>query len=216
LHSSASAQVARRQARSHLLPPHLQEFAGFGGAFTEASAINWRKLSEADQAEVIRLYFSSPSEGGLGYTMGRVPINSCDFSPASYTFDDVAGDVELEHFDSSVQHDVDSGMVPMIRAAQQAASARGVSLKLLASPWSPPAWMKREGPWGGQSMTASAKPNGLLPEMQARRHHLTDVPRAWTCAAGTARHCTRPPAGAPWRTHACCCVRACCVRACRA
>ena len=119
-----------------------QEFAGFGGAFTEAAAINWRKLSDEKQVEVIKLYFGSPEDGGLGYTMGRVPINSCDFSPGSYTFDDVAGDVELKHFDSSVAHDVDVGMVPMIQAAQKMAKARGEKFKLLASPWSPPAWMK--------------------------------------------------------------------------
>ena len=82
-----------------------QEVLGFGGAFTEAAAINWRLLSEADQEEVIRLYFAGPEDGGHGYSLGRVPINSCDFSPESYTFDDVAGDVELEHFDTSVQHD---------------------------------------------------------------------------------------------------------------
>lgn len=80
-----------------------QEFAGFGGAFTEASAINWRKLSDEDQAALIHLYFGDPADGGLGYTMGRVPINSCDFSPATYTFDDTEGDVELDHFDNSVQ-----------------------------------------------------------------------------------------------------------------
>jgi len=62
---------------------HFQEFAGFGGAFTEAAAINWRKLSPKDQDKLIHSYFSDPSEGGLGYTMGRVPINSCDFSPAT-------------------------------------------------------------------------------------------------------------------------------------
>ena len=98
----------------------FQTILGFGGAFTEAAAINWRRLSAADQAEVVRLYFSSPKDGGHGYTLGRVPINSCDFSPASYTFDDVEGDMELEHFDSSVAHDVHSGMIPMIQAAQEA------------------------------------------------------------------------------------------------
>ena len=50
-----------------------QELLGFGGAFTEASAINWRKLSEAEQKEVIRLYFAPAEEGGHGYTLGRVP-----------------------------------------------------------------------------------------------------------------------------------------------
>ena len=143
----------------------FQEFAGFGGAFTEAAAINWRKLDAAKQQEVIDLYFGAPEDGGLGYTMGRVPINSCDFSPASYTFDDVRGDTNLDHFDSSVAHDVDNGMVPMILAAQAKAKSRGERVKLLASPWSPPAWMKL--PVNGvQSMLASAKPNGLDPKMQ--------------------------------------------------
>ena len=35
-----------------------QELVGFGGAFTEASAINWRQLSESDQDEVIKLTVS--------------------------------------------------------------------------------------------------------------------------------------------------------------
>jgi glucosylceramidase len=82
---------------------HHQEFAGFGGAFTEAAAINWRKLSSHDQDEMIKLYFADPSEGGLGYTMGRVPIGSCDFSPETYTFDDTENDVSLDHFDNKVQ-----------------------------------------------------------------------------------------------------------------
>ena len=80
-----------------------QSIIGFGGAFTEAAAINWRLLSAEDQAKVISLYFDGPEKGGHGYTVGRVPINSCDFSPASYTFDVVVGDVELTHFDTTVK-----------------------------------------------------------------------------------------------------------------
>jgi glucosylceramidase len=143
----------------------FQEILGFGGAFTEASAINWRKLSKADQDKVIHLYFSSPEEGGLGYTLGRVPMNSCDFSPASYTFDDVDGDMELTSFDSSVGHDVTSGMIPMILQAQESVKARGHPLKMYTSPWSPPAWMK-EAVWGQQSMLLSAEPTGLMKSMQ--------------------------------------------------
>ena len=150
----------------------FQEFAGFGGAFTEAASTNWMKLSEEKKAEVIDTYFGAPEDGGLGYSMGRVPINSCDFSPASYTFDDVEGDVELTHFDTTVQHDVDNGMVPMIKAAMDKAKSRGVDLKLLASPWSPPAWMKKpvdDGAGGlKRSQTGSAKPNGLDPDSQVR------------------------------------------------
>ena len=82
----------------------------------------------------------------MGYTVGRVPINSCDFGPGEwwryYNFDDVAGDVSLAHFDDSVSHDVESGMIPMIKAAQTAIESAGGKLALFASPWSPPGWMK--------------------------------------------------------------------------
>jgi len=159
----------------------FQTFEGFGGAFTQASAVNWRKLNATGQAELIRAYFADPADGGLGYTLCRVPINSCDFSPESYTFDDVEGDVALEHFDSTVQKDVDLGMIDMILAAEAAVEARGEShgvrglkLKLLASPWSPPAWMKlpMKGVYGDpgegiRTMTGSAKPFGLDPDYQA-------------------------------------------------
>ena len=146
----------------------FQTILGFGGAFTEASALNWRTLCKKDQDEVIRLYFAKPSEGGLGYTVGRVPMNSCDFGPGdpkrTYSFDDVDGDVDLEHFDDTVQHDVESGMIPMIQAAMEAAGGPK-AFSLFASPWSPPAWMKLPVD-GVRSMTRTAVPNGLDPAMQ--------------------------------------------------
>lgn len=153
----------------------MQSIVGFGGAFTEASAINWRSLPPQQRDEVIRLYFGPASAGGLEYSVGRVPINSCDFSPTSYSFNDVAGDVRMEHFDTSVKHDADS-ILPMILAAQEAVRRRGGELRLIASPWSPPAWMKApvdqaacraqyhsEEECAGEprkSMTLSASPNG--------------------------------------------------------
>lgn len=120
------SSLPRRRAPIRLHPPHSHtpQILGFGGAFTEAAAINWRSLSPKDQERVIALYFNGPEEGGLGYTLGRVPINSCDFSPASYNFDDGAGDTNLNQFDNSVSHDEDSGMLPMIRAAQDAVKKR--------------------------------------------------------------------------------------------
>ena len=107
------------------------------------------------------LYFDDPSKDSLGYTLGRVPINSCDFSPASYNFDNVTGDDALAHFDDSVKHDVDAGMIPMILDAQARVAKRGYELKMFASPWSPPAWMKLpvEGATPARSMLTSATLN---------------------------------------------------------
>mmetsp|Transcript_140548 Transcript_140548/g.262184 ORF Transcript_140548/g.262184 Transcript_140548/m.262184 type:complete len:690 (-) Transcript_140548:80-2149(-) len=138
----------------------FQEMLGFGGAFTEAAAFNWRTLSVEDQKKVIQLYFADPSEGGHGYTLGRVPMGSCDFSLGSYSFDNVSGDVNLTHFDTDVTHDEVNGMLPMMRAAQRAARGRGHDLKIFASPWSPPPWMKL--PVNGEHWSnGSATPVGL-------------------------------------------------------
>lgn len=141
-----------------------QEYLGFGGAFTEASAVNWRGMSEEQKAEILHLYFADPSEGGNGYTLGRIPMGSSDFSPESYNFDNVSGDTNLDNFDMS--HDEESGMLPMIRAAQDLVEGRGHKLNLFASPWSPPAWMKLPQADGRQTMTGSATPVGLDPNFQ--------------------------------------------------
>lgn len=147
----------------------FQEILGFGGAFTEAAALNWRSLTAEDQAKVIHAYFAPPSEGGHGYTVGRVPINSCDFGPGgperTYSFDNVTGDTDLKYFDDSVAHDVDIGIIPFIKQAKEAVERGGGQLTMFGSPWSPPAWMKLPVA-GKHGMTLTAKPNGLDPSMQ--------------------------------------------------
>jgi len=98
-------------------PNNSPTILGFGGAFTEASAMNWQRLSPKGQDAVVQLLFNATI--GLGYTLGRIPIHSCDFSIASYTFDDVEDDFTLEYFDRTVQHDVDNGMIPFLQAARR-------------------------------------------------------------------------------------------------
>ena len=114
-----------------------QRIEGFGGAFTEAAASTWQKLPPALQAEVIRSYFDEKQ--GNGYTLCRTHINSCDFALGNYAYADQPGDMDLRHFD--IGRDRQS-LIPMIKAAQAQAAT---PLKLLASPWSPPAWMKTNG-----------------------------------------------------------------------
>jgi glucosylceramidase len=98
-------------------------------------------MSAGQQAEFIERYFGG---SGIGYTMGRVHINSCDFSLGSYSFDDVENDFKLAHFDHGVSHDAET-LIPLILKAQQSVAAAGRQLRLLAAPWSPPAWMKTNG-----------------------------------------------------------------------
>lgn len=129
-------------------PQRQTPILGFGGAFTEASSLNFHSLNPEGQEAVLELLFGKT---GLGYTKGRVPMNSCDFSVESYNFDDTDGDFDLKDFDTDVQHDVDSGMIDWaLRATEKvrdswttpAGDGMDGTLRLYASPWSPPAWMK--------------------------------------------------------------------------
>jgi glucosylceramidase len=115
----------------------FQTIEGFGGAFTEAAASTFYKMNPDAQSAMLKAYFD-PVEG-LGYTLCRTHINSCDFSLGNYAYAEEAGDIALEHF--SIERDR-RALIPLIRAAMQTA---GGPIKLFASPWSPPAWMKTNG-----------------------------------------------------------------------
>ena len=57
--------------RGRLLVADLLQLIGIGGAFTEAAAFNWHKLSEPQQRAVMRAYFAPAGEGGHAYAIGR-------------------------------------------------------------------------------------------------------------------------------------------------
>lgn len=110
-----------------------QTILGFGGAFTEASAYTLSQMSPDKREQVLQAYFNKDT--GLGYQIGRVAIHSCDFALGNYTY------VE-EHDDTLASFDISRDfkwVIPMIKDAEKIA---GHKIQLLASPWSPPAWMK--------------------------------------------------------------------------
>lgn len=111
----------------------FQTFLGIGGALTDASAETYAKLPEEKQQELLQAYFDKKK--GIGYTIARTNINSCDFSSDSYTYVQ-NGDSALKTFD--IAHDR-KYKIPFIKKAMAAA---GGQLTFYASPWSPPAFMK--------------------------------------------------------------------------
>jgi glucosylceramidase len=113
-----------------------QQILGIGGALTDAAAEVFAQLSEEKQQELMRAYYNEDT--GIGYTLARTPIHSCDFSSASYTYIE-EGDSALATF--SIDHDR-RYKLPLIKKAMKAA---GGKLTLYASPWSPPAFMKSNG-----------------------------------------------------------------------
>jgi len=111
----------------------FQTIVGIGGAITDASAETFAKLPAEKQQELLDAYYDKNK--GIGYTLLRTNINSCDFSSDSYTY--VAdNDGALKTFD--IKHD-QRYKIPMIKSAIAGA---GGKLPLFVSPWSPPAWMK--------------------------------------------------------------------------
>lgn len=111
----------------------FQTFMGIGAALTDASAETFYKLPKAQQTEFLKAHFDTAQ--GLGYTIARTNINSCDFSSGSYTYVQ-DGDKALKTFDIAPDKRY---KLPFIKEAMAAAGGR---LTLFGSPWSPPAWMK--------------------------------------------------------------------------
>ncbi len=111
----------------------FQTLLGIGGAITDASAKVFARLPENEQQEFLKAYYDR--EEGIGYTLVRTSIHSCDFSSESYTYV-TDGDKELQTF--RIDHDKQY-RIPLIRKAIEAA---GGKLTLFASPWSPPGYMK--------------------------------------------------------------------------
>jgi glucosylceramidase len=115
------------------LGQRFQTILGFGGALTEAAAYTLSQMPFEKRQQVIESYFNQ--ESGLGYSLARVHINSCDFALENYSYVE-EGDVELKSFDISREK---KWVIPLIKDCIQ---AKGGEIKILASPWSPPAWMK--------------------------------------------------------------------------
>ena len=111
----------------------FQTMLGIGGALTDASAETFYKLPKEKQKELLTAYYDR--DKGIGYTLARTNIQSCDFSSESYSYVK-DGDGELKTFD--ISHD-EKYRIPFIK---EVIAATGGKLSLFASPWSPPAFMK--------------------------------------------------------------------------
>ncbi len=129
-----NTQFIDRQVSILVDPTHkFQTMLGIGGALTDASAEVYAKLPAAKQKEFMEAYYSQ--QKGIGYSLARTNIASCDFSSDIYNYV-TENDPLLKSFNLS--HD-EKYRIPFIK---QAIAAAGGRLTLFASPWSPPAWMK--------------------------------------------------------------------------
>lgn len=117
-------------------------FLGFGMAITGSSCYNLAQMQKDERAKFLKSVYS---RDGLGLSVGRVSVGSSDYSAQVYSYDDVAGDVKLEHF--SIEQD-EEYIIPMLKEIV----AINPDIFLYASPWSPPGWMKTTSSMGGGYM----------------------------------------------------------------
>ncbi|WP_366295914.1 glycoside hydrolase family 30 beta sandwich domain-containing protein [Paenibacillus sp. AN1007] len=130
--STATVQLDDRQTR--------QEMDGFGASFTDAAAyLMNQKLTEEQLEEVMTRLFHPVK--GIGLSVLRNPMGASDYARTVYSYNDLPDqhtDPELSGF--SIAHD-EQDIIPLTRKAL----ALNPELKLFASPWSAPGWMKTSG-----------------------------------------------------------------------
>lgn len=114
-----------------------QQMEGFGGAFTDSAAwLVGTQLTAAQRDDLMTKLFDPTN--GIDLNFLRQPIGASDFSLSDYTYDDMPwglSDPTLSHF--SINHDL-TYIIPLLKQALQI----DPTLKIMATPWSPPAWMK--------------------------------------------------------------------------
>ena len=111
-----------------------QTVEGFGGAMTEAAGYALSKLSDEDRKAAINAYFG---KDGIGSTLIRTHIDSCDFSLGMYqAVEDVVSDPEFTTFT------INRDRQYIIPAIKEAMAACDKPISVLLSPWSPPAAWK--------------------------------------------------------------------------
>ena len=113
-----------------------ETFEEFGGAVTEAAGYIYSLMNDEQKKKVIETYFSPEK---MNYRLVRVHMDSCDFSLGLYEAMSNSEDTELKSF--SFER-TEKYILPMLEDAKKTA---GENLKLMLTPWSPPAFMKTNG-----------------------------------------------------------------------
>jgi glucosylceramidase len=128
---------------------------GFGACFNELGWTSLLILSESDRESVLHELFDPAA--GARFTYCRTPIGANDFATEAYSYDETDGDFALKNF--SIVHD-EKTLVPFIQSAMRYQP----KLRLWASPWSPPSWMKRNHFYAEAKAYPGMKENGIRPE----------------------------------------------------
>ncbi len=113
-----------------------ETFEGFGGAVTEAAGYVYSLMDEEQKRQLLETYFAKDK---MNYQLIRIHLDSCDFCLDMYEAMSDPKDKELASF--SFER-TEQYMIPMLNDIRK---ITGDDLKLMLTPWSPPAFMKTNG-----------------------------------------------------------------------
>ena len=137
------------------VPPGAKPIEGFGACFNELGWTSLATLSETDRESILQELFDPAA--GARFSYCRAPIGANDFATEAYSYNESDGDFAMKNF--SITHD-EKTLVPFIQAALRYQP----KLKLWASPWSPPSWMKRNHFYAEANAYPGMKDNGIRPD----------------------------------------------------
>ncbi|MEP7320706.1 MAG: glycoside hydrolase family 30 beta sandwich domain-containing protein [Saprospiraceae bacterium] len=122
-----------------------QSIDGFGYTLTGSSATLINKMEKSARESLLKELFTNDS-GSLGISYLRISIGASDLSSSVFSYDDIPNgqvDLSLAHFNLS-NDTID--LIPILKNI----IAINPTIKIMGSPWSPPAWMKdNNSPKGG-------------------------------------------------------------------
>ncbi len=127
-----------------------QQMDGFGFAMTGGSAFVINKLPVAERNALLKELFSS-DKNAIAISYIRISLGASDLSASVFSYDDIPSgqtDMNLAHFSLEPEK---ADLIPILKQI----IAINPKIKILASPWSPPVWMKtNKNSVGGSLMPA--------------------------------------------------------------
>lgn len=129
-----------------------QTIKGFGAAWTDSAAYLLHSVAPPRARERAMRALFTREHGGIGLSFMRIPMGASDIARSRYSYDDQpAGRSDPTLADFSIAHDR-KDIIPLIRESL----ALNPRMTLMATPWSPPGWMKTSGSMIGGTLLPSA------------------------------------------------------------
>lgn len=152
----------------------LQPWDGVGGAMTDSAATVIAALPSSQQTTLLLDLFSPTS--GIGLNMIRLPMGASDMSASGdYSYDDMpAGETDPTLANFSIAHDT-TAIIPLVQSAISINS----NVKLIAEPWSPPAWMKTNGSMNGVTGASQSTSQILSSDFPYLANYFVDFIQAY-------------------------------------